>query len=68
MVKFLATRYFFDSKPTLLLVPLVFLRFVVVVTTGFGVVFWLSSYFRNFSEIENRCMECVWNDPKNVEV
>ena len=32
------------GKPTLRLVPLVFFRVVVVVTTGVGVVFRLSSY------------------------
>ena len=58
-VKFLATPKKNYGKPTLRL---------VVVTTGFGVVFRLSSYFRNLWEMEKSCVECLWSDPKNVKV
>ena len=46
------------GTPTLRLVPLVFFMVVVVVTTGIGVVFWLSSYFRNSSEMAKSRAEC----------
>ena len=29
-------------------------------------VFWLISYFRNSSEMERSCVECLWSDAKNV--
>ena len=47
-VKFLATRTKIYGKPTLRLVPLIFFRVVIIVTTGVSVVFRLSSYFGNF--------------------
>ena len=45
-----------SGKPTLLLVPLVFFRIVVIVTNGVGVVLRLNSYFGNFSEIKKSCI------------
>ena len=44
------------GKPTLRLVLLVFFMVVVVVTTGVGVIFRLSSYIRNLSEMEKSCV------------
>ena len=41
---------------------------VVVLTTGLvGVVFRLSFYFRNISEMDINCVECLWSDPNNVK-
>ena len=55
------------GKPTLRLVPPVFLMVVVVVTTGVGGVFLFISYIHNFLEIEKSCIECLWSDPMNVK-
>ena len=55
------------GMPTLRLVPLVFFRVLVVVTTGVGAVFRLCSYFRNLPEMEKSCVECQWSDPMNVK-
>ena len=66
-VKFLEARKKTYGKPTLRLVPHAFVWVVVVVTTGVGVVILLISYFRNFSEMENSCVQYSWSNPKNVK-
>ena len=54
-------------KPALRLLPLAFLRVVVFVTTGVGVVIRVISYSSNSSGIVKSCVESTRCDPKNVK-
>ena len=67
-IKYLAltiwSRY---DKPMLQLLQLVFFRFVVVVTSGFGVFFPLITYAGTFKKNNKSRAMCLWRFPQNVK-